>query len=92
MLHTQNNNSCQTAAILNPVLECNSPQTFIFGNGQTEQWFSFTINNNVNTLAQNQLNNYQTGINLYSNMNAKVNVFKNNINQQGIPFGTGIIA
>ncbi|MCL4815115.1 MAG: hypothetical protein KJZ56_00635 [Flavobacteriales bacterium] len=92
MLHTQNNNSCQTAAILNPVLECNSPQTFIFGNGQTEQWFSFTINNNVNTLAQNQLNNYQTGINLYSNMNAKVNVFKNNINQQGISFGTGIIA
>ncbi|MCL4816135.1 MAG: T9SS type A sorting domain-containing protein [Flavobacteriales bacterium] len=92
MLHTQNNNSCQTAAILNPVLECNSPQTFIFGNGQTEQWFSFTINNNVNTLAQNQLNNYQTGINLYSNMNAKVNVFKNNINQQNIQFGSGIIA
>ncbi len=41
MLHAQNNNSCQTAAILNPVSKCNSPQTFVFGNGQTEQWFSF---------------------------------------------------
>ncbi|NUM51836.1 MAG: hypothetical protein HUU48_12060, partial [Flavobacteriales bacterium] len=41
MLHAQNNNSCQAAAILNPVLECNNSQSFIFGNGQTEQWFSF---------------------------------------------------
>jgi len=44
------------------------------------------------TVKNNNINNYQTGVSLYSNMNAKVNVFKNNINQQGVQFGTGITA
>lgn len=50
MVHAQNNTSCQTAAVLTPVTTCNTPQQFTFTNGQTEQWFSFMINNNVSTL------------------------------------------
>ncbi|WKZ74791.1 MAG: PKD domain-containing protein [Vicingaceae bacterium] len=44
------------------------------------------------TIKNNTITNYQTGINLYSNMNAIVLVQKNTINQQGVPFGSGIIA
>ncbi|MBV6460460.1 MAG: hypothetical protein HJHJAOHD_00575 [Flavobacteriales bacterium] len=90
MLHAQNNNSCQTAAILNPVLECNSPQTFVFGNGQTEQWFSFTINNNINTLYSFfSIQNYFTGNNsinsmeLFSGNCGMLNLLSSEI----IPFG-----
>ncbi|GIK70264.1 MAG: hypothetical protein BroJett020_15590 [Bacteroidota bacterium] len=76
MLHAQNNNSCQTAAILNPVLECNSPQTFVFGNGQTEQWFSFNTGSSQFFILEYAIHSsyYKYSVDLFSG-NCNSNLF-----------------
>ncbi|WKZ74790.1 MAG: hypothetical protein QY303_11645 [Vicingaceae bacterium] len=68
MLHAQNNTTCQAAAILNPVLECNNSQSFIFGNGQTEQWFSFNTGADQFFILEYSINstNYKYSVDLYS--------------------------
>ncbi|MCL4815940.1 MAG: T9SS type A sorting domain-containing protein [Flavobacteriales bacterium] len=68
MLHAQNNTTCQTAATLNPVLECNNSQSFIFGNGQTEQWFSFNTGADQFFILEYSINstNYKYSVDLYS--------------------------